>query len=232
MRDVKVYNEIAFANYDDKRDKYSLNMKLRQSMDNDKGGNGFVASTYTQQGKPYNFVRVGLDKAKSGPHAGESEFDRLAEAAEWDSDVVEEVNAHYKEWAHAETGKEHVVEPLTNASATIKGYPSGDDLKNKEKQTLYYRDYKSNLTNDTIKEGDSHKPNPEKRSAHFGNIEDTVSSYPDFDPDVNAEKVAERSEKRKVLQLADKLNNQASTDIGTPAAPVSTKEGVDISELF
>lgn len=233
MRDVKIFNEIAFANYDEKRDKYSLNMKLRQSMDNEKGGDGFVATTLTQEGKPYNFVRVGLDKAKSGPNEGKSEFDRLADAAGWDPKVVEEVNANYKEWAKSESGKDRVVEPLSNAAATIKGFPTKDDLKNKNKQTLYYRDYEFKITNDQIQdENKNYVDNPDKRSAHFGNIEETVTPYPDFDPEANASKVAERKEQRKAVALANKINNKAAQDVSTPATPDASKDSVDVSDVL
>ena len=227
MKDVKVFNEVAFANEDKNGNRY-LNLKLRQSMDNDKGGNAYLASTFNQEGKVSHFTRIGMDKAKSGPNEGKSEFERLAAAAGWNAVLVKNVENEFDRVVNNESGKERIVHALDNQALTVQGYPSKEDLENKVSQTVYYRDYKHQITNNMLKTKDGYVENPEKRSAHFGKIEDTVTPYPDFDPDVNAQKVAQRKELMQAAKLADKLQQPQA------AAAGNAKQGpeVDMGDIL
>lgn len=230
MRDIKVFNEVAFANVD-KNDNRYMNMKMRQSMDNPKGGNAYLVTTFTQDGKPNHFVRVGMDKAKTGPNAGSSEFERLAEASGWDAETVASVEADFDSIAAKEAGKDRIIKALDNKPMTVKGYPSKEDLEQKNSQTVYYRDYKRQIANDTLKKGDQYIENPEKRTAHFGKIEDTITPYADFDVKENDAQLKERKEMQQAAKLAGKLDNPR-TEVGSPSTPSAKKESADVADIL
>lgn len=231
MKDVKAFNEVAFANTDKDGNRY-LNLQMRQSMDNEKGGNAYLVTTFNQEGKPYHMVRIGMDEAKSGPNEGKSEFQRLAAAAGWDYATVQAVEQSFDERAAAEDGKGRLVPELENKAMTVKGFPTADDLKNKNSQTVYYRDYKRQITSDTIQRDGSYVDNPEKRSAHFGKIEDTVTPYPDFNPEVNETAIKDRKELREAAKIADLYGQQAQTQAAVPTNPSNNKDGVDVADIL
>lgn len=231
MKDIKAFNEVAFANTDKDGNRH-LNLKMRQAMDNVKGGNAYLATTFNQDGKPYHMVRIGMDEAKSGPNEGKSEFQRLAETSGWDYATVRAVEDSFDDRAASENGKDRLVPELENKALSVKGFPSAEDLKAKNSQTVYYRDYKHQITSDTVKRDGRYVDNPEKRSAHFGKIEDTVSPYLDFDPEANAAAVKQRKELRQAAKIASDHEKKAQSEVGMPATPNVDKDAIDVADVF